>query len=474
MTFHVLTLFPEMIEQGLKAGVIGRALEKHIISLRAVNIRDYTRDKHGRVDDYPYGGGAGMLLQAQPVYDAHRAVCGGRPVRTVYVTPQGRPFDQRLARELAREEELILLCGHYEGVDERALEEVATDRVSIGDYILTGGELPAMVIVDAVARLIPGVLGNETSAREESFDNDLLEYPQYTRPRVWRGKEVPQALLSGDHRLAGQWRLEQSLERTKSVRPRLYERYRQRQALIWRLSREKRTHIHMMEGLSRGLGDILYENGDTAAVYLWESRVCMACAADEPDGLALLSRLPQEARLAVVHQAFMKKLLEERGFESLFSCRQFVYTQRTPLPVRHKDIRPLGMESFDYLCAHYGMEGPEYVRERLLSGAVYGAFWEGRLAGFIGVHREGVMGMLYVDEAHRRKGLAASLEAYLINRTLERGFTPYVQAEPENLPSLGLQEKLGLYQARPLYWWMERRGFSSGRQGPRRGWASQE
>lgn len=167
--FHVLTLFPEMVLQGLRPGVIGRAWERQIISLNAVDIRDYTLDRHGKVDDYPYGGGAGMLMQAQPVYDAHRAVTGGRHVRTVYVTPQGVPFTQKMARELAGEKELVFLCGHYEGIDERVLEEVVTDFVSIGDYVLTGGELPAMVMIDAIARLIPGVLGNDSSAEEESF-----------------------------------------------------------------------------------------------------------------------------------------------------------------------------------------------------------------------------------------------------------------------------------------------------------------
>ena len=154
--FHVLTLFPEMVLQGLSPSVIGRACEKNIITLNAVNIRDYTKDRHGKVDDYPYGGGAGMLMQAQPVFDAHRAVTGGRNIRTIYVTPQGSPFTQQMARELAEETELVFLCGHYEGIDERVLEEIVTDFVSIGDYVLTGGELPAMVMIHAIARLIPG------------------------------------------------------------------------------------------------------------------------------------------------------------------------------------------------------------------------------------------------------------------------------------------------------------------------------
>ena len=185
MKFHILTLFPEMVQQGLATSILGRAAEKDLISIDAVNIRDYTQDKHGKVDDYTYGGGAGMLMQAQPVYDAYRVVAGDRKVRCVYLTPQGAPFTQKKARELSGEEELVLLCGHYEGIDERVLEEVVTDYISIGDYVLTGGELAAMVVVDAVARLVPGVLNNDESAETESFHNDLLEYPQYTRPEVW-------------------------------------------------------------------------------------------------------------------------------------------------------------------------------------------------------------------------------------------------------------------------------------------------
>ena len=182
MKFHILTLFPEMVQQGLATSILGRAAEKDLISIDAVNIRDYTQDKHGKVDDYTYGGGAGMLMQAQPVYDAYRVVAGDRKVRCVYLTPQGAPFTQKKARELSGEEELVLLCGHYEGIDERVLEEVVTDYISIGDYVLTGGELAAMVVVDAVARLVPGVLNNDESAETESFHNDLLEYPQYSRP----------------------------------------------------------------------------------------------------------------------------------------------------------------------------------------------------------------------------------------------------------------------------------------------------
>lgn len=225
MKFHVLTLFPEMVIQGLNTSIIGRAVEKNLISIDAVNIRDYTTDKHGKVDDYTYGGGAGMLMQAQPVFDAWKAVCGDKKLRTIYVTPQGQTFHQKLAMDLAKEEELVFLCGHYEGIDERVLEEVVTDYVSIGDYVLTGGELPAMVMIDAISRLVPGVLNNDASAETESFHNYLLEYPQYSRPALWHDKEVPQILLSGDHAKIDEWRLEQSLARTRERRPDLYEKW---------------------------------------------------------------------------------------------------------------------------------------------------------------------------------------------------------------------------------------------------------
>lgn len=234
MNFHILTLFPEMVMQGLHTSIIGRAVEREYIAIEAVNIRDYTLDKHGKVDDYTYGGGAGMLMQAQPVYDAWAAVqakisarneTDARRARVIYVTPQGRTFNQKLAQELAQEKDLIFLCGHYEGIDERVLEEIVTDEISIGDYVLTGGELPAMVMIDAIARLVPGVLHNTDSVVTESFGDGLLEYPQYSRPEVWHDKKVPAVLMSGDHAKVDAWRMEQSILRTKERRPDLYEIY---------------------------------------------------------------------------------------------------------------------------------------------------------------------------------------------------------------------------------------------------------
>lgn len=226
MNYHVLTLFPEMIEQALHTSIIGRALAEKKICLEAVNIRDYAHNKHQKVDDYPYGGGAGMVMQAEPVFLAYEAVASkikGKP-RVIYMTPQGEVFSQQKAEALAKEEDLIFLCGHYEGVDERVLEEIVTDEISIGDYVLTGGELPAMVMIDAISRLVGGVLSNEESARLESFHDYLLEYPQYSRPAVWHDKNVPDVLLSGHHANIEKWRREQSITRTAIRRPDLLEK----------------------------------------------------------------------------------------------------------------------------------------------------------------------------------------------------------------------------------------------------------
>lgn len=244
MHFHVLTLFPEMIEAAFSTSITGRAVQAGHLSLDAVNIRDFAEEKRkSRVDDYSYGGGAGMIMQAEPVYRAYQSVIGKirasgypegagteaaqpeaeelpfRKPRVLFMSPQGRRFDQAMAAELAQEEDLIFLCGHYEGIDQRVLDEIVTDEVSAGDYVLTGGELPALIMMDAVSRLVPGVLSNEDSAQTESFMGDgLLEYPQYSRPEEWHGRKVPEVLLSGNHGAVERWRREQSLLRTAQKR----------------------------------------------------------------------------------------------------------------------------------------------------------------------------------------------------------------------------------------------------------------
>ena len=226
MNYHVLTLFPEMIEQGLNTSIIGRAIEKGLLTLKATNIRDYAFNKHSKVDDYPYGGGAGMVMQAEPVYCAYEAITRDMQTkpRVVYMTPQGSVFDQAMAEELAQEENLVFLCGHYEGIDERVIEEIVDEEISIGDFVVTGGELPALMLADAVARMLPGVLANEDAFELESHFSSLLEYPQYTRPVEWHGKEVPPVLLSGHHANIEKWRREQSLERTYRRRPDMLEK----------------------------------------------------------------------------------------------------------------------------------------------------------------------------------------------------------------------------------------------------------
>lgn len=256
-----MTLFPEMFEP-MKQSILGRALEKGYISFEAINIRDYAFNKHNKVDDYTYGGGAGMLMQAEPVYLCYEAIKDSiiskrkeslddeitidsdEPTvesspRVIYLTPQGKTFSQEMARDFAKEDDIIFLCGHYEGIDERVLEEIVTDNVSIGDYVLTGGELPAMVLMDAISRFVKGVLNNDISAETESFTDGLLEYPQYSRPEVWHDKHVPEILMSGHHANVEKWRLEQSLIRTKERRPDLYESWVERNPDYFKKKKKK-------------------------------------------------------------------------------------------------------------------------------------------------------------------------------------------------------------------------------------------
>lgn len=226
MIYHVLTLFPEMIEQGLNTSILGKAQEKELIKLNMINIRDFAENRYKHVDDYPFGGGAGMVMQVGPILNAYNSISSnkGNKQRVIYLTPQGKTFNQKMALELAEEKELIFLCGHYEGIDERVIDEIVTDEISIGDYVLTGGELAVMVIIDAVSRLLPGVLNNDESKEAETFYDGLLEYPQYTRPADYKGLKVPEVLLSGHHENIEKWRREQSLLRTALKRPDLLDK----------------------------------------------------------------------------------------------------------------------------------------------------------------------------------------------------------------------------------------------------------
>lgn len=224
MRIDIATLFPDMCEAVLGESIIGRARKNGVITVCCHNIRDYTLDKHRRVDDSPYGGGMGMVMQAEPIYRCYQAVMAeiGTKPHVIYLSPQGKPLRQRRCVELAKQEHLFLLCGHYEGVDERVLEEIVDEEISIGDYVLTGGELAALVLTDSIARLCDGVLASTECFEEESHYNGLLEYPQYTRPEVWKGKAVPEVLLSGHHANIRKWRREQEIERTLKKRPDMF------------------------------------------------------------------------------------------------------------------------------------------------------------------------------------------------------------------------------------------------------------
>ena len=281
--YYILTLFPDMIMNGLNTSITGRAKANGLINFDAVNIRDFTKEKHGHVDDYPYGGGAGMVMQPQPIYDAYRYVeeKSGKPDRVVYVTPQGKVFNQEMAKEFATDDNIVFLCGHYEGVDERILDMIVTDYVSIGDYVLTGGELPAMVMIDSISRMVPGVLNNDVSAQDESFSDGLLEYPQYTRPVEFMGMKVPDVLMSGHHKNIDAWRKEQSLKRTMERRPELLDNktYSDRAEMIAKLMNmmteyfngdpKRIQHFTKVYAYAKNIG--VLENIDSDTAYILET-----------------------------------------------------------------------------------------------------------------------------------------------------------------------------------------------------------
>lgn len=502
MRFHILTLFPEMVMQGLLTSITGRAVKQNKIAIEATNIRDYTLDKHAKVDDYPYGGGAGMLMQAQPVYDAYQSVADripeGAKKRVVYVTPQGTPFTQQMAQDFAACDDLILLCGHYEGIDERVLEEVVTDYVSIGDYVLTGGELASMVIVDAVARLVPDVLNNDQSAETESFHGNLLEYPQYSRPEVWHDKKVPQVLLSGNQKKINEWRLEQSVIRTQERRPDLYAKYEELQECKKCMMRQKLLHIDMIELINRGRARIVYHDADEillrdmiSGIY-FHTRMAQVPRIEEPSNVQardlgedanrpdelqnwdtaewkLLQEISKDERIEciVLHQREMVPLMEKHfHLKEDMECLQGAYTRREKLPVRGlygpdgrgEDgfaIRTLTEEYIPFVAEHYSEIGsPEYVTERILHGAVYGAFYEEKIVGFIADHEEGSIGMLYVLPEYRKRHVAMALETYCMNLAVERGEIPYGQVVLGNEASIHLQEKMGICFAKGTIVWM--------------------
>ena len=502
MRFYILTLFPEMVMNGLLTSITGRAVKQNKIAIEATNIRDYTLDMHATVDDYPYGGGAGMLMQAQPVYDAYQSVADRIPEdakkRVVYVTPQGTPFTQQMAQDFAACDDLILLCGHYEGIDERVLEEVVTDYVSIGDYVLTGGELASMVIVDAVARLVPDVLNNDQSAETESFHGNLLEYPQYSRPEVWHDKKVPQVLLSGNQKKINEWRLEQSVIRTQERRPDLYAKYEELQECKKCMMCQKLLHIDMIELINRGRARIVYHDADEillrdmiSGIY-FHTRMAEVPRIEEPSNVQardlgedanrpdelqnwdtaewkLLQEISKDERIEciAIHQREMVPFMEKYfHLKTDMECLQGAYTRREKLPVRGLygpdgrgengfSIRTLTEEFIPFVAEHYSEIGsPEYVTERILHGAVYGAFYEEKIVGFIADHEEGSIGMLYVLPEYRKRHVAMALETYCMNLAVEHGEIPYGQVVLGNEASIHLQEKMGICFAKGTVVWM--------------------
>ncbi|EGT2203911.1 tRNA (guanosine(37)-N1)-methyltransferase TrmD [Clostridioides difficile] len=227
MRFHIMTLFPEIFNSYMDESIMKRAVEKGIIEVHIYNIRDFSNNKHKKVDDYPFGGGAGMVMTPQPIYDTYKHIITTHNINNpsvIYLTPKGKVYNQSIAKQMSLKEDIILLCGHYEGIDERIIDLIVTDEISIGDYVLTGGELPALIMIDSISRLIPGVLNQEESFEEESFKDNLLEYPHYTRPRDFEGLKVPEVLLSGNHKKIDEWRREESIRITKERRFDLYKK----------------------------------------------------------------------------------------------------------------------------------------------------------------------------------------------------------------------------------------------------------
>ena len=462
MNFHVLTLFPEMIMNGLETSILGRAAAKGIVSFEAVNIRDYTLERHGKVDDYPYGGGAGMVMQAEPIYRAYEALVEkiGKKPRVIYMTPQGQTFNQSIAEDLAKEEDLVFLCGHYEGVDERVLEMIATDYLSAGDYVLTGGELPAMMMIDCISRLVPGVLNNNVSAEFETFHDNLLEYPQYTRPEVFMGKKVPDILLSGDHARIDKWRLEKSKERTKARRPDLYEKYDLPGRALEYLLKDKMLHMDMIEDIRRGKADILAVREDGVLTKDRSGGVYRITAKTKDAGERLLSLTDPTGAVYVCHQKFvLTSILERFGLKNFNECYQVIYPKKKapdlPEPDEAVEIRELDETYAANVEAHYHLYHDEvYIRERIASRQMIGAFLDGELAGFAGVHNDGGMGMLEVLEPFRKRGIGSLLEAEMIRRELAAGHVPYAHVFVENEISVALQKKSGMRFAPGSVFWV--------------------
>lgn len=476
MNFHVLTLFPDMVVNALKTSITGRAVDNGTISINAVNIRDFSTDKHKKVDDYPYGGGAGMLMQAQPVYDAYKSVVETIPAenkkRVVYVTPQGYTFNQKMAANFSNNDDLIIICGHYEGIDERVLEEIVTDYVSIGDYVLTGGEWAAMIMIDAISRMVPGVLHNEISAETESFQGYLLEHPQYTRPEVWHEKEVPEVLLSGNQKKINDWKLEESKKRTMERRPDLFEKYFVLNECKEKLMQQKMVHMDMIEMIARGRAILVAKDNNNILLQDVETGYFHYSGVDKD----FFITLPRETRLSIkkiiLHQEEMVEPVQKLlNLDNKLVCYQAVYTQRERLPItglyrgdgqpteNGLTIRKLSMEyahavQEEYNNAEYQkVEDEDYIKDRIEKNCMYGAFIGDELAGFIGMHNDDSIGMLRVFEQYRGRHIGKALQTFMINRLLEMGFIPYGQFLIGDEGSENLQKSLGMYMSKtPVIW----------------------
>ncbi len=478
MNFHILTLFPDMVADGLKTSVIGKAIDNHHISINAVNIRDFSANKHKKVDDYPYGGGAGMLMQAQPIYDAYKSVADTIPAenktRVVYVTPQGYTFNQRMAEDFAKSDDLIFLCGHYEGIDERVLEEIVTDYVSIGDYILTGGELAAMVMIDSISRLLPGVLHNEISAETESFHGYLLEYAQYTRPEEWHGKAVPEVLMSGNRKKINDWRLDNSKKRTMKRRPDLYDQYFALNECKEKLMQQKMIHIDMIEMINRGRAILVAK--DSGGILLLDKET--GYYHHSGNDIDFFVKLPRDVRLGIkkiiLHQEEMVEPLQKLlNLENTLVCYQCVYTSREHLPINglyRNDgkptedgfvIKPLPMEYAEFVQETYDnamyqkVQDRNYIVERVQKSRMYGAFYGDELAGMVGIHNDDSIGMLFVLDKFRGRHVGKALQTFMINKMLELGWIPYSQIMVNDDVSTGLQNSLGMYLSKTPIIWIE-------------------
>ena len=332
MKIDIMTLFPDAIDAMMGQSIMGRAQERGYIRITAHQIRDYTTNKQMQVDDYPYGGGRGAVMQADPLYRCWDHICqeAGQRVHTIYLSPCGRVFNQEVAKELkARYDRLILVCGHYEGVDQRFLDECVDEEISMGDFVLTGGEIPAMAVADCLCRMVPGVLPEESCYTDESHWNGLLEYPQYTRPEVWEGKKVPDILLSGDHARIDKWRLEKAEERTKSLRPDLYEKYDLPGRALEYLLKNKMLHMDMIEDIRRGKADILAVREDGVLTKDRSGGVYRITAKTKDAGERLLSLTDPTGAVYVCHQKFvLTSILERFGLKNFNECYQVIYPKK--------------------------------------------------------------------------------------------------------------------------------------------------